>query len=758
MAATKIVRLALTFCTTLVAVSCGRDVEVVKHEHFERGNGFFAEKKYGEAIIEYRNAVRQDGKFGEARYRLAESLEATGDAKQAFREFIRAADVLADSTKAQLKAATYLILADQFEDARTRTQRVLDRDPTNVEALILHGNALAGLRDFDGAVKQVEEAIEVEPGRGLTYTNLALVKLAKGQRDEAGAAFEKAVDLAPRSVPALLALANFQWGVGDVAKVEQTLKHALAVEPTDLRANRALAALYVGTNRPAEAEQPLKTIAETASSDEARFDLADYYVASKRFDAAKMILQPLVERKETFAAARSRLAQLEYALRQTARAHVMLDEVLAREPGNATALLIKGRWLFSEGKRAEGLAKATAAVQADLSSVPGHYILGSLQAATHDIDGAVNSFREVLRLNPNLAAAQLQLSRLELVRGHADNALALAEAALTTAPDNAEARLAAAWGMIVGGQLSRAEPALSALLKAYPNEPAVHSAQGALRLAGKDLAGARESYTRAAQLYPESVDALSGLTSVDVAEGKFPAARARVEARLANEPKRAELLVLAAKVYIAAGDPASAEQPLRRAIEVAPSDMRNYTLLAQVYFAQRKLDSAKAEFDAIADRNPKDVPSRTMAAVIVHAQNNVADAKARYQRILELNPKGAVAANNLASIYADEKDNLVIALRLAQTAAQELPNQPEVHDTLGWVYYQMELPLQAIAPFEKSIATDPSNPLYHYHLGLAQLKAGDSAKARTSLEHALKLEPNFAQAVEARKVLLSLPG
>ena len=47
-----------------------------------------------------------------------------------------------------------------------------------------------------------------------------------------------------------------------------------------------------------------------------------------------------------------------------------------------------------------------------------------------------------------------------------------------------------------------------------------------------------------------------------------------------------------------------------------------------------------------------------------------------------------MAANNLAFLYADEGGNLDLALQLAQTAKQHLPNSAEVDDTLGWVYYK----------------------------------------------------------------------
>ena len=64
-----------------------------------------------------------------------------GDARNAFREYVRAADLLPDNVDAQVKAAAMLLMARQFEDAKARAQKALAKDPKNVQAQIMLGNA-----------------------------------------------------------------------------------------------------------------------------------------------------------------------------------------------------------------------------------------------------------------------------------------------------------------------------------------------------------------------------------------------------------------------------------------------------------------------------------------------------------------------------------------------------------------------------------------------------------------------------------------
>jgi len=139
--------------------------------------------------------------------------------------------------------------------------------------------------------------------------------------------------------------------------------------------------------------------------------------------------------------------------------------------------------------------------------------------------------------------------------------------------------------------------------------------------------------------------------------------------------------------------------------------------------------------------------------MILQGQGSLPEARRRYEEIMKIDPRAAVAANNLAYIYAEGGGNLDVALQLAQTAKERLPDVPEVNDTLGFVYLKKELPSLALPPFQLSAEKDPANPVYHYHLGLAFAQNGETAKAKASLTRALALSDNFPGANDARQLL-----
>ena len=188
-----------------LVASCSKPPEAMASDHVKRADAYVAEKKYRKAIVEYRNALQRLPQSGEARYKLAQAYVLTNHPTSAYREYVRAPS----SLDAQLKAGQMLLLAKHFEDARTRADKALGLDSRNVQALILRGASLAGLKDVDSAIAQPEEAVELDPDRSGTYNDPGALHLAKGDAKSAETAFAKAVQVDPKSVTARLMLAVF---------------------------------------------------------------------------------------------------------------------------------------------------------------------------------------------------------------------------------------------------------------------------------------------------------------------------------------------------------------------------------------------------------------------------------------------------------------------------------------------------------------------------------------------------------------------
>ena len=202
----------------------------------------------------------------------------------------------------------------------------------------------------------------------------------------------------------------------------------------------------------------------------------------------------------------------------------------------------------------------------------------------------------------------------------------------------------------------------------------------------------------------------------------------------------------------AAGDEAKAEQALRRAVSVDPRFTTGYAMLAQLYMQQGRLDEARAEFEGIVERDPSAIGARTMVGMLLEAQGKREEARKSYEATVNGTENAPVAANNLAFIYAEQGTNLDVALQLATSAKQRLPDDPSVDDTLGWIYYKKDMPSLAVRPLQDSLRKRPDAPEVLYHLGMTYAKLGDKVKARETLERALKLDPKMG-GDDARRAL-----
>jgi tetratricopeptide (TPR) repeat protein len=611
---------------------------------------------------------------------------------------------------------------------------------------------------MDAARATLERAVRIDPSSPDALMALGSLYLAMDEKTKAEATLRRAVEASPEGDGARIALANYYWMTGDRQAAEEELRRAVDVAPRSSLAQYALASLYERVGRPADAETGYKALADEGGI-AAKLTLAEYYLRHGKADAAIEAAAPLTEDRTRGTEARLLIARAHLVQGRRQEGMAELDALVKANARDIAARLLKTRVLLDSPDQAShraAIEEAKAAVKYGPDLAEPHYILGLSQLRVGKRSAAEEAFVSAVRIDTSHAGAQLELSRLALARGDARLALSSARQAAATHPDRRAAGVQLALALAANGDLAKARETIGETKRRFPTDAGVDYEQGRIAFAQQDYAVARQSFERVLQAKPDSFEALEGLVSVDVATGKSDAAAARLAERIAGAPSEARYRVLAARVEVSRNQPDAAIAILREAIAKRARSPEVYLLLGRLYAARGQLGAAQEEFKRLAQEQPDAAgPARTMLGIVRQMQNDNAGAVTHYQEALKADENAAVAANNLAWIYA-EQGRLDEALTLAERATAQVPSSAEFQDTLGWVYYHKGLPMHALPAFEKSIELAPQNPTYAYHLGLAYAKAKRYEDARRNIEKALAAAPGAPWASDARAELAAV--
>jgi tetratricopeptide (TPR) repeat protein len=394
-----------------------------------------------------------------------------------------------------------------------------------------------------------------------------------------------------------------------------------------------------------------------------------------------------------------------------------------------------------------------AAVKAAPDNPLAHYHLGIAYADVSNFGQAQTELAQAARLRPNMVEAERDLAVIAARQRNSALLVDSSEQLIKLEPRASEGYLFHARALLAKGDAAGAEADLNKAMTAAPKDAAPFALMGDLRVAQKRLDDAAKFYSQALALNPSDSGALSGLVHIDL-ERKQPAqALRRVQDQIARVPDNSTFYVLLGQAELRDQNPAKAEEAFQKAIDLDKNNISAFLMLASSQVARGSVDQAIANYQRALQENPRDLRTYIFLATLMEARGEWQQAEDLYQKALQIQPDYAVAANNLAYLMLEHDGNINVALSLAQTARKGMPDVPSAADTLGWAYYHQGVYSSAINTLQEAVNGNPQNPNFHYHLGMAYEKANNRTMAKQQLEDTLKLNPNYAQADQIRKVL-----
>jgi len=200
-------------------------------------------------------------------------------------------------------------------DARNNFERALKCRPSYPDTWPNAWNNLGMLAaqagDNEAAIKNLKEAIGLNPNSVIALDNLGNVYRHQGRWAEAQNALEAALRADPNDADANYGLGMVFAQQNDAASAYRYLQKALELRPGYPDALNNLGVLFVRTQRPAEAARTFtECIASAPDFEQCYLNLAKLRVAENDTAEAKTVLRQFLSRRPDDALARKMLAQL----------------------------------------------------------------------------------------------------------------------------------------------------------------------------------------------------------------------------------------------------------------------------------------------------------------------------------------------------------------------------------------------------------------------------------------------------------------
>lgn len=753
----------LIVCGQIVALLMLTGCNQSPQRLLEAANKYHANKRYKEASILYRKAITKDKTFGEAYYREGLNLLDENQPVEAAKFLRRAADLQPGNSDAETKLAEIYLAAysaypkklrNLLPDIRDLTSKILKKDPNSFNGIRLQGMLDLADDDKEKALVQFERANTIHPYSRDVVGWYAETLSALGHAPEAQKLLQDMAAHDKTWGPAYDLLYLLDMHNNDPVKAEVVLRQRAANDPTNAVAINNLANFLSVHNRPDEAEAVMKKVLDDkAHFSAAREMLGDFYFRGRKFDKALEQYQAGVKEDSKNALHyQQRIVGTYSALGRSSDALQLSKELVEKNPKDSTSNELYASLLLETGRGAD-VTKSLGELQKLVQNNGKNAILRMDLARAYfelgDRDKSMTEAQEAVHIQPNMMAAHLVIGRILEDRKQHAKALEQTDIILNAEPQNPDARLVRDRALIGINQIDQAQPELLQLVAKYPKMTDAHMELANVYLMQKDYPKAKDQLE--AVWAAKDARGFLGLQSIEMEIGKPDQAVQAVQQLVDQNPKILGYRFALANFEVTAAqkehqDAGRVKGLLARAGDNYKEILKTTTNSADIWtrlgIIQRELgqyDAALASFEQAGSADSKNATAFLNRGMLLEFLGREKEARDMYNRVLGVDPENTMALNNLAFLAAESGDNLDQAMTLAEHAKKRMPNNPNISDTLGYVYYKKNLNSEAIRIFKQVVEDDPKNATFRYHLAMALLKQGDKQQAKEEAQKALQM-------------------
>ena len=590
----------------VLSPACRWTKEGRRTRHLAQAEAHFEKKRFKEAVIEYKNVLQLDGRNPRAIRQLGIALYEAGAPGEASGYLQRAGDADPADLDVRERLAEVFLLRGARAKAREHAAFVLTKEPHNLQAVTVLGEAGETAPELDEVIARIEEDKSAfgEPDKvnGL----LGSLYARKPDPARAEAAFTAAVKARPDSPDARLALARFYVATRRPDQARKILTEAIPEASETDEARLMLAELAFRDGKLDEASRRLESVLKVHPEDATALLLrARIHLAHHETTQAMQSATSVADAQPDLAPAHQVLALAHLESGNTALALTQAREALRLAPGFAEAAVLTAELELKSGSPRNAVEVMSAFVAENPAVPVAHALLGEAYLADGDPVRATEAFRARAALLPEDAHGEYLVGLGLRGQGKRTEARKRFEQALRLDPGFAEALAQLASMSLEDKQPGAAIERIRRQTMAAPKSAPLQYLLGRACQASRDLAGAQAAYLKALELQPDLVAAYVQLGRIDATSRQMDRAIQNFEKAAALSPADPVPQMLAAVSRQQKGDVAGAQARYEKIVaghpSFAPASNNLAWLLEEEGDLPRALNLAQGARDAAPD-------------------------------------------------------------------------------------------------------------------------------------------------------------
>jgi tetratricopeptide (TPR) repeat protein len=421
-------------------------------------------------------------------------------------------------------------------------------------------------------------------------------------------------------------------------------------------------------------------------------------------------------------------------------------EDYARAHKNLSKVLI---WAGKTRQAAQYVAQAEAVLGDDWEL---RHNAGVVQLGAGDIEGAIASFREATRRNPDAAAAWDRLGSAYSMIGELDAAVEAGRRAVELDPIAGQAWNNLGVSYALRGNTDQAIAATRRAVELDPAYAEAHNNLGNLLFDRGELDSAAASFRKAIELRPAYAEAITNHALVLAERGRFREALEGFAEALGHDPGLAAAHFGRGRVLVATGEVDAAILSFQATAELEPLHVEAWDSLGRSLATAGRLEDAAAAVQRGIEANPRAAQLHRLAGAIDAGAERFDDAARHFATAVELEPGLAEAWIDLAEVH--------LAQNLVEAALVIYQRALVMHEDNDQLQYRMAVALlgsgrieEGVRRLERAITLNPDNAAAILDLAVVSEHLGHRERAFELYRRAARLDPTLAAAHEGARRL-----